>query len=89
MTADNKFKQAANFIILNALIVLQIYVVDQYCGGIAYLAGKYSYTIYCNNKVGNSIKVIQRSDNLMLCEVEAYGFVSGLSFKQYCTFITL
>ncbi|KAL5251920.1 hypothetical protein ACHWQZ_G014901 [Mnemiopsis leidyi] len=57
---------------------VKIYVDDQWCGTIAYIDGETSYTIQCNNKVGSTIKLSKSVQYLILCEVEVYGYISGL-----------
>ena len=54
----------------------------QHCGMIKYVKDKSGpYSIDCNGKIGSSIIVSSQtnSDNiLVLCEVEVFGYESGL-----------
>ena len=56
----------------------QVYVGGHLCGVIKYKnAHTHSYTVACNNAVGNVIKVIQDHNYLTLCEVQAFGVASA------------
>ena len=51
----------------------QIYVGDQLCGTIDYVALKHDYEVVCNDGsglVGRSVKIVNPSQYLTLCEVK-------------------
>ncbi|KAL5247218.1 hypothetical protein ACHWQZ_G019166 [Mnemiopsis leidyi] len=54
----------------------KVYVDEQLCGMISYVKNKTSYTVRCANLVGKTIKLTLSTHYLMLCEVQAFKFVS-------------
>ena len=71
--------------------LLQIYVDDQLCGTIVYIPGKTSYNVSCNSKVGSGVKLSTSGELvlLMLCEVVAFGYLSGLQLFDLIIFILI
>ena len=62
--------------------ITQIYVGDQLCGTIDYVALQHDYEVVCNNGsglVGRSVKIVNPSQYLTLCEVKVRSGSSNTS----------
>ena len=51
-----------------------MFVGDHLCGEIVYSAGQASYEVGCGRAVGGTVRVVQDSNILTLCEVQVYGW---------------
>ena len=61
---------------------MQVYVGNELCGAVEYVAGQSVYKIDCGGKVGSAIKIAQDGQYLTLCEVQVLGkFLKQFQWK--------
>ena len=61
-----------------------MFVGNELCDEITYVAGQAVYVLDCGGMFGNSVKVIQNENILTLCEVQVYGELEeGKSQEEY------
>ena len=60
----------------------QVFVGDEFCDEITYVAGQAVYVMDCGGIVGDSVKVVQNENILTLCEVQVYGSELGKSQEE-------
>ena len=74
MTFDNCRRR----ILAKANLTSQVYVDNELCGAVEWVATKSVYRIDCNGLSGSKIRITQEGQYLTLCEVQVLGELRGI-----------
>ena len=61
----------------------QVFIDDELCDEITYVAGQAVYVLECGGMVGDSVTVTLNGARLELCEVEVYGELANGKMEYF------